>query len=315
MGASIRGIHHITAIASGPQPNLDFYTGFLGLRLVKKTVNFDDPGSYHLYYGDQAGAPGTILTFFPWPGARRGKQGTGQVTATAFAVPQNSLDYWDQRANERLVAATRESVRFGEEVLTFADPDGMPLELIAAAVNPGIAIQGTTVESQHAIAGFHAAAIQVKDVKATAGLLTGLMGFELTKRDSNRFRYEVANGGPGAAIDLIETPGAARGLGGAGTVHHIAWRTPDDEQQREWLRQLAAAGYQVSPIMDRQYFHSIYFREPGGVLFEIATDPPGFTLDEPLQELGEKLMLPPWMEPMRARIEQALPPLKHLAGV
>lgn len=300
MEAKILGIHHVTAIAAAPQPNVDFYTSFLGMRLVKKTVNFDDPGTYHFYYGDRTGSPGSILTFFPWPGARRGYHGNGQVTVTSFAVPKGSLGRWEERARANGVSTDAIATRFDEEVLSLRDPDGLQLEL-AGSLEAG---------DGDAIGKIHSATISEDGYQRTAKLLTDTMGFRLTNEHGNRFRYEVAEGGPGATVDVLCTPDLRRGSGGAGTVHHIAWRTPDDRQQFAWHRQLIDLQYNVSPVMDRQYFHSIYFREPGGVLFEIATDPPGFTVDEPLESLGTGLMLPPAYEKSRKQIELTLPEIK-----
>jgi glyoxalase family protein len=305
----ITGIHHITAIAADPQPNLDFYVRFLGLRLVKRTVNFDDPGTYHFYYGDVTGQPGTILTFFPWPGARAGRLGTGQVSATAFAAPVAALDFWRARA-ESAGLHLAETTRFGERILSFADPDGLPLEIAGVGGDHRAGWQGSTVPPEHAISGFRAATLAEEGYETTARLLTEMMSFRLVAQDGARFRYEIGRGGPGATVDVVCMPDARRGAGGAGTVHHIAWRTPDFDSQLEWRARLAAAGHNVTPVMDRNYFRSIYFREPGGVLFEIATDPPGFTIDEPLDRLGAELKLPPQYEPVRERIEQILPPIE-----
>jgi catechol 2,3-dioxygenase-like lactoylglutathione lyase family enzyme len=300
MSSSILGIHHVTAIAAGPQPNLDFYTGFLGMRLVKKTVNFDDPGTYHLYYGDQTGSPGSIMTFFPWPGARPGRHGSGQVSVTSFAIPKGSLGHWIDRARKFGISTGSPAMRFDHEVLDLYDPDGLQLELVASL----------DTEEGNAIGKIHSATISQQDREQTARLLTETMGFRLTKETGNRSRYEVAAGGPGAIVDLLSTPGLSRGSDGVGTVHHIAWRTADDLQQRDWHKRLIDLNYNVSPIMDRQYFHSIYYREPGGVLFEIATDPPGFAIDEPVDSLGTILKLPPMYESRRELIERALPPLE-----
>ncbi len=297
MEAKILGIHHVTAIAAAPQPNVNFYTGFLGMRLVKKTVNFDDPGTYHFYYGDRTGSPGSILTFFPWPGARRGYHGSGQVTVTSFAVPKGSLGRWEEHARKHGVSTDAIATRFDEEVLSLRDPDGLQLELIGSLeASDGVAI-----------GKIHSATISEEGYERTAKLLTDTLGFRLTGEHGNRFRYQVAEGGPGATVDVLCVPDGRRGSGGAGTVHHIAWRTPDDQQQVAWHQQLIELQYNVSPVMDRQYFHSIYFREPGGVLFEIATDPPGFTVDEPLESLGTGLMLPPAYEKLRKQIELKLP--------
>ena len=293
----ISGIHHITAIASDPQRNLDFYVQFLGMRLVKRTVNFDDPGTYHFYYGDRSGRPGTILTFFPWPGAARGKHGTGQVTVTSFAVPQGSLEYWAERAKQFGFEAESLEPRFGERVLRVLDTDGLAIELIdsaPASSDTGIQIIGS-------------ATLAEANPARTPELLTGTLGFREVAREGDRIRLEAGEGGPGSIVDVTADPAAKRGLGGAGTVHHIAFRTPDDEHQLRWSEILMREGRQVSPVMDRNYFHSIYFREPGGILFEIATDPPGFMIDEPEESLGTALKLPPEYESMRQRIEDTLP--------
>jgi glyoxalase family protein len=302
MKPTIGGIHHITAIASDPQRNVDFYSGFLGLRLVKKTVNFDDPGTYHFYFGDYEGHPGTILTFFPWPGARRGRQGNGQVTVVSYAVPPGSLQDWQRRAASERLLTDIVTERFGERVLRLYDPDGLAVELIE------------TTRATSSLSYFHSATLAVADTAATTELLSR-MGFHGAATERSRTRYEIGGGGPGATVDLVQDPGAPRGLGGAGTVHHIAWRTPDDEQQLAWRSELERTGHHTTPVMDRMYFHSIYFREPGGILFEIATDPPGFTVDEPLETLGTRLTLPPWYEPMRDRIESTLPPVGVSADV
>ena len=298
----IPGIHHITAIASDPRANLAFYRDFLGLRLVKKTINFDDPGTYHLYYGDEAGHPGTILTFFPWPGAHRGRRGTGEVSVIQFEVPAGALGHFTLRAK----ALGLEVSGPGQEVsserhLTLFDPDGLQIELVEGAESTG---------DPHAIRGFHGATISLEGYEATARLLTETFGFHLIDQHGNRFRYASEAGGIGTHVDLLCIPDARRGALGAGTVHHIAWRTESDETQLEWRERLVDLGYNVTPVMDRQYFHSIYFREPGGVLFEIATDPPGFAIDEAPEQLGTHLKLPPWLEPKRAAIEQILPPLE-----
>jgi glyoxalase family protein len=304
MTAIITGIHHITAIASNPQVNLDFYTEFLGLRLVKKTVNFDDPATYHFYFGDRSGRPGSIITFFPWPGARRGRHGTGQVAVASFAIPKGAISYWRDRAKTYGVSSAQVLTRFGDEILPLSDPDGLQLELVASEDGS----EGAT-----AISGFHSATISEEGYEQTARLLTETMGFRLTGEHGNRFRFEIGPGGASHIVDVTCNPDAPRAAGGAGTVHHIAWRTPDDAQQMEWRAELVRLNYDVSPIMDRQYFHSIYYREPGGVLFEIATDPPGFTIDEPLETLGGALKLPPQYEPLRDQIEQLLPPVTVLA--
>lgn len=312
MSREILGIHHITAIADDPQRNVDFYTGVLGLRLVKVTVNFDDPGSYHLYYGDGQGHPGTIMTFFAWPGARRGRHGNSQVTATSFAIPVGSAQFWMDRFAAKAIDFDTIEERFGQPVIPFADPDGLRLELVETT---GIDVSHRWMEGgvppDTAIAGFHGATLSETGYERTAKLLTETMGFRLARQDRNRFRYEADGGGASKTVDLICAPGGTEGRVAVGTVHHIAWRTPDDAQQLDWLGELSRLDYNVTPVIDRVYFHSIYYREPGGILFEIATDPPGFTVDEPLEALGTTLRLPPWLEPHRNRIEAALPPIRR----
>ena len=285
----------MTAIASDPKRNLAFYTQFLGLKLVKKTVNFDDPTTYHLYYGDETGSPGTILTFFPWPHAMRGRAGSGQTTVTAYTVPADSLEYWIARAHEFEVPVTGPAERFGEPYITLRDPDNMAVELVASAPAGG-----------HRLRSFHSVTLTEWNLAPTAKLLTDLMHFTVTGEKSNRTRF--ASGGPGF-VDIEVLPDQRRGSIGAGIVHHIAFRTPTEETQKTWHETIMSAGHSVSPIMNRNYFHSIYFREPGGVLFEIATDPPGFSVDEPPGELGQSLKLPAWYEPRRAELEAVLPAL------
>ncbi len=312
---TIPGIHHITAIASDPQRNLDFYTGLLGLRLVKLTVNFDDPGTYHFYFADELGHPGTILTFFPWPHARKGLQGAGQVTALGFSIPEAALDYWRERLTSQGISVEEPAQRFDELVLAFADPDGLPLELVArpgAEMRPGW--NGGPVPAEQAIRGFSGATFTVAEHEPTAALLTDVMGFHLAAEDDTYRRYDIGAGTALARIYMIASDDLASGVMGAGVVHHIAWRTPTDEQQLAWRAELLHHGLQVTPVRDRQYFHSIYFYEPGGILFEIATDPPGFATDETPEELGTHLKLPPWLEPQRAQLERMLPALR-LPGV
>lgn len=306
----LSGIHHVTAIASAPQRNLDFYTRTLGMRLVKLTVNYDDPGTYHFYFGDELGQPGTILTFFPWPGARQGRQGTGQTTRTSLAVPVESLDYWRNRL-EQTGVGFEEETRFGAHVIAFADPDWMTVELIGTeGATPGAAWSSGEIPEEYAVRGVHSVTLSETNVERTARLLTEKMGFRKTQEEGNRSRYEVGEGGAGATVDLLHEPDAPQGTTGAGTVHHIAFRTPDDANQIAWRELLNTVGYHVSPVMDRQYFQSIYYREPGGVLFEIATDPPGFIADETPETLGTSLRLPEWLEPRRTVIEQMVAPLQ-----
>ncbi len=308
MRSQIPGIHHVTAIARDPQANIDFYTEILGLRLVKRTVNFDDPGTYHFYYGDRIGRPGTILTFFPWPQAGRGERGAGQATVTSFSIPEGSLGFWRDRLRRKGISVEEPGQRFDEEAFAFLDPDGLKLELVAHA---GAAAEaeddGGPVPARHGLRGFHSVTLTEQDTEATAVLLTETLGFRPSGEQGRRFRFEVEGRDPGTRVDILASPDSSYGRISAGTVHHVAWRAADDEQQAEWLELLTGRGVGVSPVMDRQYFRSIYFREPGGVLFEIATDPPGFALDERPEELGSALKLPPWLESQRERIEAALP--------
>jgi glyoxalase family protein len=317
MQMKIPGLHHVTAIASDPQRNLDFYVGLLGLRFVKRTVNFDDPGTYHFYFGDRSGTPGTILTFFPWPGVRRGIRGAGQIEATAFSISPDSVGYWVERLKQQHVAAERTASRFGEEVIRFVDPDGLLLELIASSpldsVEPWL---DSSVPPEHGLRGFHSVSAALEGYEKTARLLTDTFGYRLVEESGNRFRFASGDdGAPGRIVDLLCLPDSGVGRVAAGSVHHIAFRARDEQEQLQWREQLVDLGYNVTPVIDRIYFHSIYFREPGGVLFEIATEPPGFKLDETIEELGTGLRLPPWLEPARSQIEKILPaihvPLKQ----
>jgi glyoxalase family protein len=310
MARTMSGIHHITAIASDPQRNLLFYTRVLGLRLVKLTVNFDDPGTYHFYFGNDVGSPGSILTFFPWVGVPRGRAGNGQVSAASFAVPAASIDYWADRLRERQGSVHDGGMRFGERVLHFSDPDGLPLEIIGTpSADPARAWAAGPVAAAHAICGFHSATLSEEGYEETAKLVSGALGFEQIGTEGNRYRYAAPGNGAGAIVDVLCAPDGHFGRQGAGTVHHIAFRAADDAEQIARRADLVAAGLNVTPVIDRAYFHSIYFREPGGILFEIATDPPGFAIDEAREHLGERLMLPKRLEPRRAEIERALPPL------
>lgn len=303
---SISGIHHVTAIASDPQTNIDFYCGILGLRLVKLTVNFDDPGSYHLYYGDELGRPGTILTFFAWPGAYRGRIGLPQVSVTSFAVPPGSLSFWQDQLQKNSVKTTSPSERLGEKLLSFIDPDGLQLELVESA-GRSTPWNAQSIPPEKAIRGFHSVTLLEEGYERTAGLLTRVMGFTPIGSEQNRFRYQAATSGPASIVDLLCTPAGMPGTLGAGIVHHVAFQAANDSEQTDWHKAISAAGYNISPVMDRCYFHSVYYREPGGILFEIATVNPGFTVDQSAEALGSKLMLPPWMETLRSTIEKALP--------
>jgi glyoxalase family protein len=305
----LRGIHHITAIASDPQANVDFYTQVLGLRFAKRTVNFDDPSTYHLYYGDRTGRPGTATTFFAWPGARRGTRGTGQVISASFAIPKNSLDYWKTRFEEHHVFTEALPPRFGAAALRFTDPDGLMLELIESALLDDVDLKyESEVPRKFAIHGFHSPTLEVQDAKLTEDVLKEL-GFELIGEESSRRRFSVSSKSTSASVDLVERADGQFGINSAGTVHHIAFRCGDENEQLTWREQIVGLRLDVTPVIDRFYFHSIYFREPGGILFEIATEGPGFTVDEPAKDLGQTLKLPPQYEQHRAEIERVLPPI------
>ena len=310
MKPSILGIHHVTAITGDAQRNIDFYCGLLGLRLVKLTVNFDDPGSYHLYYGDAKGRPGTIITFFAWPGGFRGRVGPPQATVTSFAVPAGALEFWSARLHESHVELDGAVKRFDESVLSFADPDGLRLELVASPAEHERIAAGGPIAGEHAIRAFHGVTLAEEGYENTARLLTEVLGFRADGNEGNRFRYRAAADGAASVVDLLCAPDAPRGTMGTGVVHHVAFRTLDDAQQADWRSEIVRLGYNVSPVMDRTYFHSIYFREPGGVLFEIATEQPGFAVDESPARLGTRLMLPQQVEPLRERLEKLLPRLR-----
>jgi glyoxalase family protein len=306
----ILGVHHVTAIAGDPQRNMDFYVSLLGLRLIKVTVNFDEPTTYHLYYGDELGHPGTILTFFAWPGGPNGRVGTGQLTATSFSIPDTALSFWMDHFKNHNVPFQGPIARFNEQVLSFSDPDGLRLELVAAQNDHLDRVwKGGPVPPEFGLRGFHSVTLSEAGLERTSSLLTETMGFRRVGQIGNRHRFEVGAGGASAIVDILTELGAPRGIVSVGSVHHVAWRTPEDEQQKAWRERLIEADMNVTPIIDRKYFHSIYYREPGGILFEIATDPPGFAVDEPVQDLGGRLMLPPWLEPQRSEIEKALPTL------
>jgi glyoxalase family protein len=307
----LAGIHHITAIATDPQRNLDFYTRLLGLRFVKRTVNFDDPETYHFYFGDRIGKPGTVITFFPWPGARRGSRGNGQVVAAGFAVSGKAIDYWKSRFKDHRVFCEETSPRFGDRVLRFTDPDGLMLELIGAERLDQVDLDfESDVAHEFALRGFHAPSLEVQEADATERLLVETMGFELAGREKLRRRFSLNKKSTSAHLDLVERPKGEFGHVAAGTVHHIAFCAATDEEQLRWREKLVDLGLLVTPVIDRQYFHSIYFREPGGILFEIATERPGFAADEPVDHLGEHLKLPPQYESIRAGLEASLPPIQ-----
>jgi glyoxalase family protein len=307
--AASAGIHHVTAICSDPKKNVAFYTRNLGLRMVKKTVNFDDPSTWHLYYGDETGRPGTALTFFVWGELPAGRNGVGMAVETAFVIPQRSLGYWTQRLIALGVSHDAPEKRFGETVLPLRDPDGMRLALVA--VNGADAIAGWSngdVPAEHAVRGFHGVTLMVEADAATAKVLTGALGLRAVAREDNLRRFVGAEK-LGAVVDIRTAEGFLAGHQGAGSVHHVAFRADDDAAQSDIVKEIKAQGLRPTDQIDRRYFRSVYFREPGGVLFEIATDDPGFTLDEPKEQLGHEIKLPPWYEPKRAEIVPALPPL------
>ncbi|MFE4712209.1 ring-cleaving dioxygenase [Paenibacillus sp. NPDC056722] len=299
------GIHHITAFVGDVQRNADFYAGILGLRLVKKTINFDAPEVYHLYFGNESGSPGTIITFFPWSMGRKGRIGGGQVGVTTYAVPTGSLDFWEQRLAAYQISVTKVS-RISESYLSFADYDGLRIELVEREEGPLSGWSFGGVPAEHAIKGFGGAVLYSTEPAKTADTLSRTLGMEIIAEGDGYLRFRAA-GELGNIIDLKAEP-VPHGSGGTGTVHHIAWRASDDAEQLAWSRLVQSHGYQPTPVQDRQYFNAIYFREEGGILFEIATDPPGFARDEDPDALGEKLMLPTWYEPHRAAIEANLQP-------
>ncbi|MCM3115681.1 ring-cleaving dioxygenase [Neobacillus sp. MER 74] len=305
MNKKTMGIHHITAIVGHPQENVDFYAGVLGLRLVKQTVNFDDPGTYHLYFGNEGGKPGTIITFFPWAGARQGIIGDGQVGVTSYVVPKGAMGFWEQRLEKFNIPFTKMD-RFGEQYLVFDDPHGLHLEIVEREEGEVNSWTFGEVTPEVAIKGFGGATLLSTQPDKTADLLEKVMGLELVGKEGDFARYR-STADIGNVIDLKLTP-IGRGQMGVGTVHHIAWRAIDDEDQMDWKKYVSANGYGVTPVKDRNYFNAIYFREHGEILFEIATDPPGFAHDESQETMGKKLMLPDQYEANRAQIEQGLLP-------
>ena len=307
---ALRGLHHVTAIAGDPQRNVDFYRTVLGLRLVKRTVNFDAPDTYHLYYGDAAGRPATLLTFFPWPGMPSGRAGSGLVTTTAFSVPPDSLGWWQRHFGELGIDAGFPHDRDGQEVLTLRDPDGLVLDLVATDGDVRSAWDGEGwVPIEHAVRGLYSVTMSVRSLDATTALVTDLLGMRPAGEFGARARFEMADGGAGTVVEVVADRGPA-GRQAGGTVHHIAFRAPDRSTQELWRDQLMSSGVGVTEIIDRRYFTSVYFHDPSGILLEIATDPPGFLVDETLLELGRSLQLPPWLEPSREEIERALPPIR-----
>jgi glyoxalase family protein len=312
MNNKILGLHHITAIAGDAQRNYDFYTSVLGIRLVKKTVNFDDPGTYHLYYGDEVGTPGSILTFFPWQGIRRGSIGTGMATEIGYAVPRNALDFWLKRFEALQVKHRPVQERFGEQFIQFEDSDGLLLNLIAGDDNDKRKpwVHGE-VNGDVATKGFHSIVLTVRNSTATARVVTDVFGYRLLKQEGNRYRFVTDAIDTANIIDIIEEPGGHTGDTAGGTNHHVAFRVKDDAVLMEFREKVLGKGFHITEKIDRNYFYSLYFREPGGILFELASDNPGFAIDEPVSELGTKLMLPHQYEPDRKRIEGALPLLKQ----
>ncbi len=298
------GIHHITAITSDAQTNIDFYSKLLGLRLIKVTVNFDDPGSYHLYYGDSSGKPGSVLTFFAWPGAYRGGVGGSQVTLTSFAVAAGALTYWQKH-----LASAQVPVERIDGGLRFKDPDGMHLELLERSVIEEFSHWGkSSVPAEYGIRGFAGATLSTQHIERSSKFLSEDLG--LTDKAVNTFGFEAAD-----AFLKLEQVKAPTSQLGTGIVHHIAFRVADDAAQLAWLEKLGALDMHVSPVMDRSYFHSIYFREPSGVLFEFATDKPGFAIDEGVERLGTSLCIPPWMEANREAIVKRLPQISSAEGI
>lgn len=305
-----KGIHHITAIAGDPQQNLDFYSGILGLRLVKKTINFDDPSVYHLYYGDESGNPGTILTFFPWQDVAQGHPDRGQAVAISFSIPTQSVDFWTTYLNEKEINFESPFTRFDKTVIGFQDPDGLHLELVADP--PANNVDGWDngpVPEDHAIRGFHGITLAEESFEETGTLLTESLGFKYIEQEHDRHLYK-SDSPLGSVVEIIDQAGL-NGRPGKGTVHHIAFRAEDDDEQMQMRQELVDKGYHVTEVKDRQYFHSVYFHEPGGVLFEIATDSPGFDIDETEANLGSGLKLPPWLEGKRELIEANLPELTY----
>lgn len=310
MENSVMGLHHITAIAGNAKQNFEFYTKVLGLRMVKKTVNFDDPGTYHFYFGDEVGTPGSILTFFPWEGIGKGYTGTGMATNIGYSVPKDSLEFWADRFKQFNVKHEETAERFGEQILPFEDPDGLKIDLIVAAKEDSRKPWETPeVNAQVATKGFHSITLTLKNIKPTATILTDIFGYKLLNQEGNRYRFITDAIENASVVDLIEAPNVPAGKGAAGTNHHVAFRVKDDTILMEYREKVAKKGLSITPKIDRDYFFSLYFREPGGVLFELATDNPGFAKDEPVDQLGSSLKLPKQYESSRAEIEKVLPVL------
>ncbi len=307
----IQGLHHVTAVAGDPQTNVDFYQNILGQRLVKTTVNFDDPGTYHFYFGDAVGTPGTVMTYFPWRRMKLGRLGNGETAATAYAISAESVGYWQKRLSKLGFMIGDPAKRFGTEVISFQDADGLQLELIASDLPATFRLwEDGPIPEAHALRGFHSVTLWLDEVEATAHVLTDQLGYQFVGEEDNRYRYRSDPNTIGQYVDLLHRPGQPRGAFGVGSIHHIAFRTVDDREQLEYRQLLGANGHVVTDVRDRQYFRSIYFRTPGGVLFEIATDEPGFLVDEPFETLGQSLKLPKWLESQRPDIEKLLPSVR-----
>jgi glyoxalase family protein len=309
---TVQGLHHVTAIAGPAQENLDFYAGVLGMALVKRSVNQDDPGTYHLFYADAEGHPGTDLTFFPWAEAAPARPGHGLANEVALAVPPGSVDWWAPRLSRYGVPLHAIESRFGEKTLRLRDPHGLDVALVELAdpkSRPFTALQSSPVPGEHQIRGLHGARIREHKLQPTVAFLTEVLGFRLLGTENGWNRYAVAGGGSGAFVDVAEAPDAPRGFWGVGSVHHLAWRVDDEAHQLAVRKLVEAASRRPTPVIDRFWFQSVYFTEPGGVLFELATEGPGFAVDEDPAHLGESLVLPPWLEADRNRIEAVLPQL------
>jgi len=310
MENQLLGLHHITAIAGSAKKNFDFYTKTLGLRMVKKTVNFDDPNTYHFYFGDELGTPGSILTFFPWEGMTQGRRGTGLVTEIGYSVPDGSFDFWINRFEKHNVIYNKPSEKFGEQYLTFLDPDGLKFELVVPkASDLRKSYQTAEVGEEVATKGFHNITISLASIERTASVLTDIFGYKLEAESVNAFRFRTNAIETANIVDLVKVTGEQRALSGAGTVHHVAFRVKDEATLMEYREKVLGAGLNITQKIDRNYFYSLYFREPGGVLFEIATDNPGFAVDERVEELGTSLKLPSRYEGRRQQIESVLPKL------
>src|SRR5687767_3225545 len=312
MDKPIRSLHHVTATVSEAQDDLDFYTGLLGQRLVKKTVNFDNTHVYHFYYGDEKGTPGTIMTTFPYGqmGVRQGTHGAGQITATSFSAPPGSLPFWFERLAYAGVPFEAESSGFGESAVRFRDPSGLTIRIVESQSDPRTPWRKPDIDEAHALRGIHGVTLTVRDPKQTLSFMSELMETSVVGEQEDALRVAVNGDVPGRLVEIVRAGDAANGINGLGTVHHVAFAVDDPDQQLELRRELVRRGIPVTEVLDRQYFRSIYFREPGGVLFEVATIPPGFTADESVAELGTSLKLPPWEEGNRRNIEAALPTVK-----